>query len=59
MADALIRNVVTSYVATISTYKTDLEDKLKEGTRKDLEYHKLLEKINQNTSEKCNYRLLF
>ena len=51
MAYALSRNVVTSFVATISNYKTDLEDKLKEGTRKDLEYHKLVEKINQNTSE--------
>ena len=35
VVDALRRNVVTSFVAPISSYKTDLEDKLKEGIRHD------------------------
>ena len=33
--DALRRNVVTSFVAAISSYKTDLEDKLEEGIKRD------------------------
>ena len=35
----------------MSSYKTDLEDKLKEGTKQDPEYQILKEKINQNTFE--------
>ena len=41
VVDALRRNVVTSFVATISSYKTDLEDKLTKGLRQDLEYQNL------------------
>ena len=33
--DALSRNAVTSFVAAISSYKTDLEDKLEEGIKQD------------------------
>ena len=51
MVDSLRRNVVTSFVAAISIYKTNLEDKLKEGIRRDLEYQNLKEKIIQNTYE--------
>ena len=52
MVDALRRNVVTSFMASISTYKTDLEDKLKERTRQDTEYQKMTKNINWNISEK-------
>ena len=38
VVDALIRNVVTSFVASISSYKTDLEYKLEEGIKQDPEY---------------------
>ena len=51
MADALRRNVVTSFVAANSSYKTDLEDKLEEGIKRDLDYQNLKEKITQNTSK--------
>ena len=33
--DALRRNAVTSFVASISSYKTELEDKLEEGIKLD------------------------
>ena len=49
VVDALSRNVVTSFVATISSYKTDLEDKLEEAIKRDPEYQNLKEKITQNT----------
>ena len=51
MVDSLSKNVVMSFMAAISTYKTDLEDKLKEGIRRDPKYQRLIEKINQNTYE--------
>ena len=38
VADALRRNAVTSFVAAISSYKTDLEDRLEEGIKQDPEY---------------------
>ena len=45
VADALSRNVVTSFVVSISNYKTNLEDKLTKGIRQDHEYQNLKEKI--------------
>ena len=51
VADALSRNVVTSFVASISSYKIDLEDKLEEGIKLDLENQSLKEKVNQNVSK--------
>ena len=51
VADAQSRNVVTNSIAAISSYKTDLEDKLKEGIRQDPESQNLKEKIIQNTYE--------
>ena len=51
VADALRRDVVTNFIASISNYKTDLEDKLKEGIKRDPKYHILKEKITQNTSK--------
>ena len=35
VVDALSRNEITSFVASISNYKTDLEDKLEEGIKLD------------------------
>ena len=34
VVDALRRNAVTSFVATISSYKMDLEDKFEEGIKR-------------------------
>ena len=51
VVDALSRNEVTSFVASISSYKTYLEDKLEEGIKWDPEYQNLKEKITHNTSE--------
>ena len=39
--DAVRRNVLTSFVASISSYKTDLEDKLEERIKQDPEYQNL------------------
>ena len=41
VVDSLRRNAVTSFVAAIINYKTDLEDKLEEGIKQDLEYQNL------------------
>ena len=35
MVDSLSRNVVTNFIVSISSYKTDLEDKLEEGIKWD------------------------
>ena len=51
MNDALRKNAVTSFVAAISSYKNDLEDKLEEGIKRDPEYQSLKEKVTQNVSE--------
>ena len=51
VADALSKNVVTSFVVAISSYKTDLEDKLEEGIKHDQEYQNLKEKVTQNISQ--------
>ena len=51
VVDALSRKVVISFVATITSYKTDLEDKLEERIKQDPDYQNLKEKITQNTSE--------
>ena len=45
MVDSLSRNAVTSFVASIRIYKTDLEDKLKEGIKQDPEYQNLKKKV--------------
>ena len=50
VADALSRNAVTNFVASISSYKTELEDKLEEGIKLDIEYQSLKEKVTQNVS---------
>ena len=51
VVDALNKNAIKSFVASISDYKIDLEDKMEEGIKKDLEYQNLKEKITQNTYE--------
>ena len=52
MVDALSKNAVTRFVVAISSYKTDLEDKLEEGIQQDPKYQNLNKNITQNTSEK-------
>ena len=54
VVDALRRNAVTSFVATISSYKTDLEDKLEKGISLDPKYQRLKENITQNVSKNIN-----
>ena len=46
VADALSRNEITSSIASISSYKTKLDDKLEEGIKLDTEYQNLREKSN-------------
>ena len=59
MVDALRRNAITNFIATISNYKTGLEDKLEEGIKMDTKYQSLREKITQNVCENLitNYSL--
>ena len=45
VADALRRNVRLNFMATISTYKTNLEDQLEEGVKLDENYQKLQAKV--------------
>ena len=54
MVDALSRKAVTRFVVAISSYKTELEDKLEEGIKLDIEYLSLREKLTQNISENLN-----
>ena len=51
VVDSLRRNAVTSFVASISSYKTNLEDKLEEGIKMDPKYQSLKEKVTQNVSK--------
>ena len=51
VANALSRNDVISFVASISIQKIDLEDKMEQGIKRDREYHNLKEKITEKTSE--------
>ena len=51
VVDSLSKNAVTSFVASINSYKIDLEDKMEEGIRQDPKYQNLKEKIIQNTFE--------
>ena len=48
VADALSRNVVTSFVASISSYKTELDDKMEEEIKLNTEYQNLREKVTHN-----------
>ena len=54
VVDALSRNAITSFVAAISSYKTELEDKLEEGIKLDTEYQSLRKKVTHNVSENVN-----
>ena len=48
---ALSKNAITSFIAAISSYKTELEDKLEEGIKLHIDYQSLKEKLTQNISE--------
>ena len=37
--DALSKIPITSFIAAISNYKTELEDKLEEGIKLEMQYH--------------------
>ena len=49
--DALSRNARLKFVATISTYKIDLEEQLEEGVKLDENDHKLQVKVTENLTE--------
>ena len=51
VVDALSRNAKLSFVATINTYKIDLEEQLEEGIRLDENYRKLQAKVRENLIE--------
>ena len=51
MADSLSRNGITNFITAISSYKTELDDKLEEGIKMDKEYHNLREKVTNNKSD--------
>ena len=51
VVDALSENPITSFIATISSYKTELDDKLEEGLKIDQEYHNLRERVTNNEFE--------
>ena len=48
MDDALSKNARLNFIATISNYKTKLNDKLEEGIKMDKEYQNLREKVIEN-----------
>ena len=50
MVVSLSRNAVTFFVASINSYKIDLEDKLEEGIKRDLECQSLKGKLTHNIS---------
>ena len=45
MANALIRNERLNFMATISSYKIELDDKLENEVKMDKEYQNLREKV--------------
>ena len=51
VANALRRNTRLNFIATISTYKTYLEDQLKEGVKLDENYQKLQAKVAKKVAE--------
>ena len=59
MADSLSRNGITNFITAISSYKTELDDKLEEGIKMDKEYENLREKVTNNKYEnvKIDYSL--
>ena len=44
VVDALRRNAITNFIAAISSYKTELDDKLEDEITMDKEYQNLREK---------------
>ena len=51
VADALSRNARLNFVATINTYKADLEEQLEEGVKFDENYQKLQAKVAERLTE--------
>ena len=51
MVDALSRNARLNFIAAISSYKTELDDKLEDGVKMDKKDRNLKEKVIENESE--------
>ena len=48
VVDVLSRNARLYFIATISSYKKELDDKLEDGLKLDKEYQNLREKVTKN-----------
>ena len=59
MVDALSRNTRLNFIAAISSYKPELDDKLEDGVKLDKEYQNVREKVTKKESEKCKNRFHF
>ena len=59
VVDALSRNARMNFIVSISSYKTELDDKLEEGIKMDKEYQNLTKIVADNESEivKANFNL--
>ena len=59
VVDALSKNARMNFIAAISSYKIELDDKLEEWIKMDKEYQNLKEKVSDNESEnlKTDYSL--
>jgi len=59
LADAFSRNAILNSIATVSSYKTKLEDKIDDGAKMDKDYEDIKNKIRKNESEnlKTDYDL--
>ena len=51
VADALSKNAKLNFIASISTYKTCLEEQLEAGIEQDENYQKLQAKVKENLTE--------
>ena len=49
-----MRNVITNFINSISSYKTELDGKLEEGIKLKIEDQSLREKITHNVYENIN-----
>ena len=51
MADALRRNANLNFIANVSSYKKELDDKFEDGVKMDKDYQNLREKVTENEYE--------
>ena len=59
VVDALRRNTNLNFIATVRSYKIELDDKFEDGVKMDKDYQNLREKVTENESEymKTNFTL--